>query len=284
LIGAYHLVNDAGSGARRDRPAGLTGPAAPAGRAGLAERADAGGQAQEKISSYTTRFRPREPRVHNIQIAARILDGTVVRPGQTFSFNRVVGPRTRSRGYVPAPSIAGTRLVGRDVGGGICQVSSTLFNAVFEGGLRIRRTRSHSLWMPEYPVGREAAVAYPHLDFTWTNDSGRPVTIRASYTSASLTISLWGSRRYDVRSKTSRRYGFTSYGSAIGSGPWCVPARGARGFKVDVWRVLERDGREVRRERFHTTYEPQTEIRCLARQERPRSEPAGRIVGRHGAA
>ncbi|GLZ14420.1 hypothetical protein Acsp04_46550 [Actinomadura sp. NBRC 104425] len=215
------------------------------------------------ISSYTTRFTPGEPRVRNIQLAARALDGTVVRPGRTFSFNRVIGPRTRARGYVPAPSIRGSRMVADDVGGGICQVSSTLFNAVFEAGLRILRTRSHSLWMPEYPIGREAAVSYPDLDFTWTNDTRHPVTIRASYTGDSLTVSLWGVRRYDVRSTTSPRYGFTPYGSVTGLGPSCVPTRGARGFQVDVWRVLARHGRTVRRERFHTTYEPRARVRCL---------------------
>ncbi|WP_344942932.1 VanW family protein, partial [Actinomadura miaoliensis] len=231
-------------------PAPVQTPAPPPGAPGM-------------ISSYTTRFTPGEPRVRNIQLAARILDGVVVRPGRTFSFNRAIGPRTRARGYVPAPSIKGSRMVADDVGGGICQVSSTLFNAVFEAGMRIRRTRSHSLWMPEYPIGREAAVAYPDLDFTWTNDSRHPVTIRTSYTGASLTVSLWGVRRYDVRSKTSPRYGFTPYGSAIGLGASCLPTRGARGFQVDVWRVLARDGRTVRRERFHTTYEPRTRVRCV---------------------
>ncbi|WP_169803909.1 VanW family protein, partial [Actinomadura rubrobrunea] len=215
------------------------------------------------ISSYTTRFTPGEPRVRNIQIAARILDGTVVRPGRTFSFNKVIGPRTRARGYVPAPSIRGDRMIADDVGGGICQVSSTLFNAVFEAGMRIRDTRSHTLWMPEYPVGREAAVSYPELDFTWENDSGHPVTIRAFATDSSLTVSLWGVRRYDVRAKTSRRYGFTPYRTVTDRGPRCLPTRGARGFEVDVWRVLRRDGRTVRRERFHTTYQPQARVRCV---------------------
>lgn len=214
------------------------------------------------ISTYTTRFKAGEPRVRNIQIGARRLDGTLVRPGAVFSFNRVVGPRTRSRGYVPAPAIVGSRMVD-DVGGGICQVSATLFNAVFQGGLKIRNWRAHSLWMPDYPMGREAAVAYPHLDFTWRNDTGRPVMISASYTHTSLTVSLWGTRRYEVRSRRSRAYAFVPFTSAFVRGPHCVPTTGGRGFQIDVWRTLKSDGRRVRRERFHTDYRPQTQVRCV---------------------
>ncbi|WP_192810087.1 VanW family protein [Actinomadura rudentiformis] len=213
------------------------------------------------ISTYTTRFKAGEPRVRNIQIGARRLDGTLVRPGAVFSFNRVVGPRTRGRGYVPAPAIVGSRMVD-DVGGGICQVSATLFNAVFQGGLKIRKWRPHSMWMPDYPQGREAAVAYPGLDFTWRNDTGRPVLIRASYTHASLTVSLWGTRRYEVRTRRSQPYAFVPFTSAVVRGPRCIPMTGGRGFQIDVWRTLKSDGRQVRREKFHTTYGPQARVRC----------------------
>ncbi|GAA2630346.1 hypothetical protein GCM10010411_80170 [Actinomadura fulvescens] len=213
------------------------------------------------ISSYTTRFKAGEPRVRNIQLGAQALDGTLVGPGAVFSFNRVVGPRTRSRGYVPAPAIIGSRLV-NDVGGGICQVSATLFNAVFQGGMEIRKWRAHSMWMPEYPQGREAAVAYPQLDLTWRNDTGRPVLIRASYTRASLTVSLWGTRRYDVGIERSKAYAFVPFTSSIDRRPGCVAMAGGRGFQVDVWRVLNSDGRRVRREKFHTAYQPQARVRC----------------------
>ncbi|TDD95450.1 VanW family protein [Actinomadura rubrisoli] len=216
---------------------------------------------ERPMSSYTTRFQPGEPRVRNIEIAARILDGRVVRPDETFSFNEAVGPRTKRRGYVAAPAILGSRLV-NDVGGGICQVSTTLFNAVFQAGLAIQSARAHTMYMPEYPLGREAAVAYPDLDFTWRNDSGRPVVVRVGYTASSLTVSLWGRRRYDVRSRSSDRYGFERHGAAVGRGRGCVPMTGRKGFKIDVWRTLLDGGRRVRRERFHTEYGPQPKVTC----------------------
>ncbi len=258
LLGEYlGVARDPGAQAAAragsaSRPAASPAPSAPSARPGAGER---------RISRYTTRFKPGEPRVRNIEIAARILDGRTVRPGATFSFNRAVGPRTRSRGYVPAPAIVGTRLR-KDVGGGICQVSTTLFNAVFQAGLDIRRVRAHSLYMPEYPQGREAAVAYPGLDFTWRNDSGHPVVIRTSYTRSTLTVSLWGRRRFDVRSRSSGRYAFAPHGAGTGRGHRCVPMAGRRGFAIDVWRTLLEDGRPVRRERFHTRYQPQPRVEC----------------------
>ncbi|WP_338739757.1 VanW family protein [Actinomadura luteofluorescens] len=214
------------------------------------------------MSTFTTRFAPGEPRVHNIELAARTLDGRVVEPGATFSFNDAVGPRTRDRGYVPAPAIMGSRLAD-DVGGGICQVSTTLYNAVFLAGLDIRKARAHTLWMPEYPEGREAAVFYPQLDFTWRNDTGEPVRIQVAYSAESVTVNLWGRRRYEVRSRTSERYGFRSFESEAGRVGECIPMTGREGFEVDVWRTLLADGREVRHERFHTEYRPQPEVECL---------------------
>ncbi|MEU9024355.1 VanW family protein [Actinomadura sp. NPDC048394] len=225
-------------------------------------RPDAGAASARPMASYTTRFQPGQPRVRNIELAARMLDGRVVRPGATFSFNKVVGPRTRRLGYVPAPAIMGSRLV-KDVGGGICQVSTTLFNAVFRAGLDIRKARAHTMWMPEYPEGREAAVAYPNLDFTWKNDTDAPVRIQVGYTGDSLTVSLWGHRRYEVRSRTSKRYGFSPYEAGSGHGRRCVPMAGRKGFKIDVWRTLLSAGRQVRQEKFHTEYRAQPEVTCV---------------------
>lgn len=257
LLGAYLWApREPGAAATMavpPRDASLPGGAAPDAAAGAPE---------QPMSSYTTHFTPGEPRVRNIELAAEILDGHIVAPGRTFSFNGVVGPRTRGRGYVPAPAIMGSRLV-KDVGGGICQVSSTLFNAVFRAGLDIRRSRAHTMYMPEYPEGREAAVSYPALDFRWRNDTGHPVRIQVGYTASSLTVSLYGERRYEVRSKTSERYGIRPYRSGVGRGRECVPMAGRKGFKIDVWRTLLDDGRRVRREKFHTEYRPQPKVKCL---------------------
>ncbi|MFC4910846.1 VanW family protein [Actinomadura gamaensis] len=218
----------------------------------------------QRLAGYTTKFKPGEARVRNIRLGAKAIDGHVVRAGEAFSFNKVVGPRSAARGYVPAPTIVGSRLVD-DLGGGICQVSATLWNAVFQAGLKISESHPHTLWMPEYPQGREAAVAWPSLDFVWRNDSGAPVRIQAEVTGDSLTVSLWGAPRYEVRTASSKRYRYTRAGTFRDASRRCVPMPGGPGFQIDVYRTLTRQGRTVRRDRFHTVYQPEPKVTCTGR-------------------
>ena len=116
-------------------------------------------------------------RVENIRLAARSLDYYLVAPGQVFSFNRTVGPTTAERGYKPAPIIVGGQIV-QGLGGGICQVSTTLFNAVDYAGLEVVERYLHSKPIGYVPRGRDATVSY-HLDFKFRNNSDHYVLIRA---------------------------------------------------------------------------------------------------------
>ncbi|MCP2337045.1 VanW family protein [Actinomadura rupiterrae] len=218
----------------------------------------------QKLAGYTTRFKPGEARVQNIRIGAKAIDGYVVKPGRAFSFNKVVGPRSASRGYVSAPTIVGSRLVD-DLGGGICQVSATLWNAVFQAGLKITESHPHTLWMPEYPQGREAAVAWPSLDFVWRNDSAGPIRLRTEVTADTLTVSLWGTPKYQVKTVTSKRYGYTRAGTFVDASRRCVPMPGGPGFQIDVYRTLSHQGRMIRRDRFHTVYQPEPKVTCTGR-------------------
>ncbi|MCQ0018788.1 hypothetical protein LUX39_37540 [Actinomadura madurae] len=86
--------------------------------------------------------------------------------------------------------------------------------------------------------------------------------IQVTYTGSSLTVNLWGDRRYEVTSRSSERYGFTPHGTGAGHGRRCVPMTGRKGFEIDVWRTLLAEGRKVRREKFHTEYSPQPEVTC----------------------
>ncbi|WP_170026606.1 VanW family protein [Actinomadura oligospora] len=217
-----------------------------------------------QLASYTTEFKPGEARVKNIRIGAKAIDGHVVPAGGAFSFNKVVGPRGARQGYVPAPTIVGSRLVD-DLGGGICQVSATLWNAVFEAGLKIKEAHPHTLWMEEYPQGREAAVAWPSLDFVWRNDSGKPIRVQARVTGNALTVSLWGTPKYQVKTTSSKRYALTRAGTFTDAGRRCVPMPGGPGFQVDVYRTLSLSGRKVRRDRFHTVYQPEPKVTCTGR-------------------
>ncbi|WP_344940055.1 VanW family protein [Actinomadura miaoliensis] len=216
---------------------------------------------KEKISGFTTNHPCCAPRVTNIQTIARILDGYIVRPGETFSLNGVVGRRDRARGFVPAPMILNGRYVD-DVGGGVSQFVTTMFNAVFFGGLQDVQHTPHSFYISRYPAGRESTVSYPEPDFRWRNDSPYGVLIKTSYTATSITVTFWSTKRFDIESRSSGRYNVRPFESITDSGPRCIPMPGAEGFSIDVWRIFKKDGRVVRRQKFHTVYQPEPKLTC----------------------
>lgn len=143
------------------------------------------------VGSYTTTYGGTPGRLHNVQLVAELIDGALVRPGARFSFNETTGERNASKGFAEAPVIINGELQ-NGIGGGVCQVSTTLFNAVFEAGLSIERRTNHALYISHYPLGRDATVNYPDVDLVFTNDTSRWLLVRAFVGSGSLTINLYG--------------------------------------------------------------------------------------------
>ncbi|HET9959559.1 MAG TPA: VanW family protein, partial [Polyangiaceae bacterium] len=141
------------------------------------------------VSSFTTRHPCCEARVANIHRIADLLDGVIVKPGETFSVNALVGPRTQKNGFVPAPTIEEGEMV-ETLGGGISQFATTLFNAVFHGGYEIIERQPHSYWFPRYPMGHEATLSYPKPDLIFRNDTQAGVLIDTQYTDKSITVRL----------------------------------------------------------------------------------------------
>lgn len=156
---------------------------------------------REKVSDFTTHHPCCAPRVTNIHRIAEIVDGHVVLPGETFSLNDLVGRRDTARGFVEAPMILQGRYV-NDVGGGISQFATTMFNAVFFGGFQDVQHTPHQFHISRYPAGRESTVSFPQPDFRWKNDSDHGVLIKASYTATSITVQFWSTKRYDIESRT----------------------------------------------------------------------------------
>ncbi|SEH00142.1 Vancomycin resistance protein YoaR, contains peptidoglycan-binding and VanW domains [Nonomuraea solani] len=216
---------------------------------------------KEKVSTFTTRHPCCAPRVTNIHRIADLIDGYVVKPGETFSLNDVVGRRDRARGFVEAPMILNNRFV-NDVGGGVSQFATTMFNAVFFGGFEDVQHRAHQYYISRYPAGRESTVSFPQPDFRWRNNSPYGVLIKTSYTGTSITVQFWSTRRYTVESRSSARYAVTSFPTLRESGKECIPMDGVEGFAIDVWRIFKKDGKEIRRQRFHTVYAPEPRLRC----------------------
>ena len=98
-------------------------------------------------------------RIHNVQLMAEYIDGTIIPPGERFSFNESVGPRTAERGFREGQMMIGSLLVA-SIGGGLCQTATTLFNNAFELGLPILARQNHSFYISHYPLGRDAAVSW----------------------------------------------------------------------------------------------------------------------------
>jgi len=146
---------------------------------------------EKVIGRYVTYYNPRNRnRSHNIELAARTLDSTVVFPGETFSFNRTIGRRTVERGYREAPVIVRGEL-SEGVGGGICQVSSTLFNAVDNAGLQIVERYTHSRHVAYVPPGRDATVSWYGPDFVFRNTLNQPVLIRSFAANGTMRVVLY---------------------------------------------------------------------------------------------
>lgn len=153
------------------------------------------------LTGYTTYYdESLEGRSANVRLAAALIDGTVLRPGEVFSFNETVGPRLLERGFRPAPEIVGEEFV-EGVGGGICQVSSTLFNAALYADLKIVERYRHSVPLGYVPPGRDATLQYGVMDFRFQNTLDEPIVIRTEAGDGRLRVSLWGSKPlpYDVR-------------------------------------------------------------------------------------
>jgi vancomycin resistance protein YoaR len=147
------------------------------------------------VSAYTTDYGGIPNRIHNVQLVAHLIDGALVAPGATFSFNETTGARTAAKGFLEAPVIVNGELT-TGLGGGVCQVSTTVFNAAFEGGLKITARTNHALYISHYPQGRDATVDYPDVDLKFVNDTPHWLLLRTFVGSSSLTVGLYGTPQH----------------------------------------------------------------------------------------
>jgi vancomycin resistance protein YoaR len=155
----------------------------------------------QRIGHYVTYFNSHnKERSHNIALATAAINNQVVLPGETFSFNQTVGKRTKAKGYLPAPIIVRGELA-EGVGGGICQVSSTLFNAVDRSGLQILQRYSHSRRVPYVPPGRDATVSWYGPDFSFKNKYNQPILIQAKAQFGMMMVLLFSSDEIDFKPK-----------------------------------------------------------------------------------
>ena len=148
---------------------------------------NAAAPAQTLISSYSTSFDPKQSRAVNIALAASRLNGMVIQPAQNFSFSDAIGPRTAENGYVIAPTFLNKEVV-PGMGGGICQVSSTMYAAMLQGGIQATQRHAHSLPVSYIPAGMDATISAGTKDLTFTNNFAYPIVINAVANGGTVTV------------------------------------------------------------------------------------------------
>ena len=221
----------------------------------------------ERISTYTTRYATKiKERTSNIHLLASAINGKMIAPGAVFSFNGAAGQRTAAKGYQEAPAIVNGRLEPQ-LGGGVCQVGTTIFNAVFFSGLPVVERRNHSFYISHYPTGRDATVSWGGPDFKFRNETEHWLLVRASTTSNTLTVALYGTDPgYDVHYTTSAFSNIIKFKSVetrdpkLLKGVRVVEDGGVNGCTVVVERTVYKGGAVVRTDTFVSHYSPKTEF------------------------
>jgi vancomycin resistance protein YoaR len=220
---------------------------------------------RQKLVSYTTQMGASSSnRIHNVHLMADFIDGTLIEPGQTFSFNDVVGERTAERGFLEGQMIIGS-LVLPSIGGGVCQTATTLFNDAFEIGLPILERTNHNLYLSHYPIGRDATVSWGGPDFKFRNDLKHGILIKTTYTDSTLTFTFYGTpehRRVVAHTSPQVNWRGPSMNYAVDPNAprgsvKVVAGTGEQGFDVSVERkVYTAAGKLLRKDTFRSHYIP----------------------------
>ena len=216
---------------------------------------------RSQVVKFTTWYPPAPYRIQNIHRAADLMDGTIIEPGDIFSLNKTVGERTAANGFAEGIVIYDGHFA-KDFGGGVSQVATTTWNAAWFSGVELVAHMAHSFYISRYPVGREATVAWPNVDLQFRNDTGHLLLVHTTYTNSSLSVSLYGTRKYDVESITGPRKNVKNFAIYDDDSPTCIHQGGVVGFDIDVTRILKTAGVEVKREVFRTHYVPEDRISC----------------------
>jgi vancomycin resistance protein YoaR len=219
------------------------------------------------VGSYETFYGGDANRVHNVQLVAHLVDDKLIAPGATFSFNGTIGERSAEKGFLEAPVIINGELQ-TGLGGGVCQVSTTVFNAAYEAGLPISARTNHALYISHYPLGRDATVNYPDIDLKFVNDTGHWLLLRTWVGSSSLTAVLYGTpvhRRVETVAQPLRVVGPAPVQKTVDAtlepGETVVDDAGAPSQTTSVERkVYARDGSLLSDQTFYSSYRSEPRV------------------------
>lgn len=220
------------------------------------------------IGEFTTHYPHSHYRNVNIGQAAKLINGTVVLPGETFSMNNTVGERTPENGFTEGYVINGGALQ-KSSGGGVSQAATTLFNAAFFAGYEDVEHKPHSLYFPRYPAGREATVYYGAVDLRFKNNTEYPAIIQGFIDPSgggkkgSVTFRIWSRPTWDkVESSELRKFDYYSGGTRVSNDAKCEPQSPIQGFSVSYDRLFYKGGQVVKTEPFFWKYDAGDRITC----------------------
>ncbi len=220
-----------------------------------------------EVSEFTT-YMPGRNRADNIRLMADLVDGAIVWPGETFSVNEFIGQRTLEKGFkYDCAIVSGELACGQDtvnIGGGVSQFGTTIFNAIYFGCYKDVVSQPHSIYFSKYPEGREATLGYPKPDVAFENDSNAPVIIKGSYTEHSITMTFFGNQEGKTcGTERSARSNLTppvvmykvDPDGVVAPGEEEIKSKGSGGWSITNWRIFyDADGNEIKREKFFWRY------------------------------
>jgi len=221
----------------------------------------------EKVSEFSTTYDPAAYRDINQGRAAALLDGTIVKPGETFSFNDTLGERTAANGFTQGTVINGG-VFREELGGGVSQVVTTTYNAAFFAGMTDIEHHPHDFYISRYPVGREATVYWGSLDLKFRNDTKYGVLVRAYIQKSApgrqgvMTVQMYSTKVWDIKAGVSSRRNFRKPGLQYDPTDRCVAQSPVQGFDIDVYRTFYRGGKHVKSETDTANYKAADEVRC----------------------
>lgn len=213
------------------------------------------------LASFTTHFDPSKVnRTYNVKVAAAALDGLMIKPGDVFSFNKIVGPRSQEAGYKEAKTIINNEFVDA-LGGGVCQVSSTLYNALLQTDVGIVQRSPHSLVIKYVPLGQDAAVAYGYKDLQFKNNLTSAIIMKTSIRGNTLTIKLFADsslrKTVNIVNSVVKVYPFKvvyKNDPTLPKGKQVVSQKGENGYRVTSKKMIYVNGKLVGQKQLSPSY------------------------------
>ncbi|MGW5193848.1 VanW family protein [Kribbella sp. NPDC004138] len=221
----------------------------------------------QNIGDFKTEFPHAPYRNTNIGTAAAKINGTLLKPNEIFSLNKIVGERTKENGFAEGYIISRGKFE-KDFGGGVSQSATTTFNAAFFAGVKILEHKAHSVYISRYPVGREATVAWPSVDLRFQNDSGHGLLVQTIFKAStpgskgSIRVIIWGTKFVDVTAGQSAKTNVRQPSVVYNTAAKCEPQAPTPGFDITIYRYFAKNGVRQRTESFTTKYNAADDIRC----------------------